>query len=104
MSEPEPQGGEGFAAIPNWLVRDESVSGNAKLVYMCLMARTSRTATAWPSHARIARESGMSVSTVKVALAELKKLGVVSWRPQITESGGRSSNMYSILTQLPPSQ
>jgi hypothetical protein len=87
---------QGWAAIPNWIVRDDSISGNAKLVYICLSSRTDRAGETWPSHALIAKEARLSASTVKVALNELRSLGLVSWKQQQNPAGGLTSNRYFI--------
>jgi len=102
MSEnitPEPEF-QAFAAIPNWMVRDTSISGHAKLVYISLMSRTSRTNASWPSHALIGKEAGIGVTSVKAALNELKLLGLVRWEKRTRDDGGATSNMYFIETTL----
>lgn len=91
---------QGWSAIPNWVVWDESISGRAKLVYMCLNSRASRRGDSFPSHAKMAKESGLSVTTVKLALEELRSLGIVSWEKRSRPDGGQSSNMY-FLTSMP---
>lgn len=40
-----------------------------------------------PSHATLARKSGVSIATVKRALAELKKRGVLAWTRRIARHG-----------------
>lgn len=92
---------DGFAPVPNWIVRDTSISGNAKLVYMCLISRANRNQQTWPSHALIAKEAKVSVSSVKTALVELRELGVVTWSQQRRNDGGLSSNMYRVLIEPP---
>lgn len=99
MSEAE-QEFQAFAAIPNWMVRDTSISGHAKLVYISLISRTSRTNASWPSHALIGAECGIGVTSVKTALNELKTLGLISWEKRTREDGGATSNMYFIQTTL----
>lgn len=99
MTEAE-QEFQAFAAIPNWMVRDTTISGHAKLVYISLMSRTSRTNASWPSHALIGRECGIGVTSVKAALNELKKLELVSWQKRTRDDGGATSNMYFIQTTL----
>lgn len=94
---------QAFAMIPNWMVRDTTISGHAKLVYMALTSRTSRNNASWPSHALIAKECGVSVTTVKNALAELRELGLVTWSKRVRDDGGATSNMYYIRT-TPPEQ
>lgn len=93
---------QAFTTIPNWMMRDQTISGHAKLVYLSLNSRTARHAVSWPSHALIARECGISVTTVKTALNELKALGVVRWEKQIRDDGGASSNRYYLRSSLEP--
>ena len=85
---------EGFAMIPNWVVRDPSMSGNAKLVYIALSGRVGSNGCAWPRHQVLADELGLSVSTVKRALLQLRARGLVSWTPQIRPDNSVSSNSY----------
>ena len=99
MTESE-QEFQAFAAIPNWMVRDTTISGHAKLVYISLMSRTSRTNASWPSHALIGKESGIGVTSVKAALAELRTLGLVRWEKRTRDDGGATSNIYFIETTL----
>lgn len=93
---------QAFTTIPNWMMRDTSISGHAKLVYLSLNSRTARVAASWPSHALIASECGISVTTVKAALNELKALGLVRWEKRIREDGGATSNMYYLRASLDP--
>lgn len=89
--------------LPQWMMRDTSISGHAKLVYLSLNSRTSRTSSSFPSHALIGKECGFSVTTVKAALNELKGLGLVTWEKRVREDGGATSNMYYLRTTLPES-
>lgn len=97
---------EGWTAIPNWIARDPKISTNAKAVYMALSSRLGRDGVVIPKHATIAAEMGMSVSTVRRALHDLRELGVLSWRPQYRPDGSQSSNVYAILAHpfSPPPQ
>lgn len=86
---------QGWSAIPNWIVRDQEISGRAKLVYMCLNSRASERGETFPSHALISKEAGVSVSSVKLALNELKAKGIVHWEKRIDpRDGSQSSNRY----------
>lgn len=67
---------EGYAAIPNWMMRDRNVSRRAVLVYASLSSRAGLGAI-YPSQSTIAEEAGVSERTVRSALAELEELGVV---------------------------
>jgi len=83
---------EGFAAVPNWLLRDESVSGLALAVYTALASHTGPGGI-HPSQATIARESRLSESSVRRALVELEGLGVVE-RVRRKSEVGRATNGY----------
>lgn len=91
----------GYSAVPRKLVYDQSVSGHAKLVYMCLAARINGDHEAWPSHALIGREAGIGVTSVKKGLQELKDLGLVSWERRLMPDGSQTSNRYHVNVQLP---
>lgn len=93
--------GRGFAAVPSWLVEDESISGHAKITYLVLMSHHSEGGDVFPSHARIATLAGISVSSVQRALRELRDLGVVDWEQGDAKHGGRGSNSYLIRTTRP---
>lgn len=86
---------EGFAVVPNWLARDPSISPVAKVVYLVLSSRTNRRGVCWPSQKSIASDSGYSVARVKVAITELRRLGVI----QVVVSKGPTGrrNSYRLL-------
>lgn len=92
---------QAFTTMPQWMMRDTSISGHAKLVYLSLNSRTSRNNNSWPSHALIGRECGIGVTTVKSALNELKALGLVRWEKRTRDDGGATSNMYYLRTTMP---
>lgn len=85
----------GWAAIPNWLLRDGGVSRNAKMLYLHLSSRVDERGISFPSQARLADEMGVSIPTVKRTLRELVKVGVIEVRTVRTETGRR--NHYRLL-------
>lgn len=85
-------GAEGFAAIPNWMIRDESISAYAIAVYGSLASHTGPGGV-HPSQAVIAREARCSKRTVINALDELEALGVVE-RVRRRNAAGRAPNGY----------
>lgn len=91
----------GYSAVPRKIVYDQTISGHAKLVYMCLGARINADYRAWPSHALMAKEAGLGVTSVKKALAELKALGLVDWSKRIMPDGSQTSNIYVVNVQMP---
>lgn len=85
---------EGFAAIPNWMIRDESISLYAVAVYAALASHTGPGGI-HPSWATLAKESRCSRRSVASALNELEGLGVVE-RVRRTSKQGRASTGYTL--------
>lgn len=81
---------EGFAAVPNWMIREKRVPRNAILVYASLSSRAGMGAI-FPSQATIAEESGLSERTVRTMLARLEELGVVERRARRGGEGRANS-------------
>lgn len=98
--QPAPDYG-GYSAVPRKIVYDQTISGHAKLVYMCLGARINSDFRAWPSHALMAKEAGIGVTSVKKALTELKELGLVDWSRRALPDGSQTSNIYVVNVQMP---
>lgn len=67
---------EGFAAVPNWMIRDKTISREAILVYTALSSHTGPGGV-HPSQSTIATEARCSERQVRYGLAELRELGVV---------------------------
>ena len=82
----------GFAAVPNWMIRDSTVSLYAIMVYTAL-ASHSGPGGIHPSQGVLAEEARCSESSVRRALVELEQLGVVE-RVRRKDSKGRASNGY----------
>jgi hypothetical protein len=86
---------EGFAAVPNWVVRDEQVSIYAISTYVAL-ASHSGPGGIHPGQATLAREARCSERKVRDALVELEALGVVE-RVRRKDVRGRATNGYVLL-------
>ena len=84
----------GFAAIPNWMIRDYSVSMYAIAVYGAL-ASHSGPGGIHPSQKVLAQEARCSERQVRYALAELEALGVVE-RVRRKDAKGRAANGYTL--------
>lgn len=84
---------EGFAAIPNWMIRDKEVSRRAVLVYASLASR-SGLGGIFPSQSTIADEAGVSERTARTALAELVELGAIDRVRRTDEKGHRLPDGY----------
>ena len=67
------------------------------IYYMYLKDRTGRKGTCWPAIGTIARDLGLSRSTVKRALKDLEEKGYLKREIRHRENGGFTSNRYTIL-------
>lgn len=81
---------------------DKNLPHRAKAVYMYLKDRANKEGQCWPGIKTIARELGLSVSTVKRALHDLEQRGYLEKTARLRENGGATSNLYTVKqTQLP---
>ena len=74
-----------------------NLSHRAKAVYMYLEDHADSEGKCWPGIRTIAKELGLSQSTVKRALDELYKAELVSKEHRWRENGSLSSNLYRLL-------
>lgn len=75
----------------------DSLPSRAKSVYCCLKDHADRQGQCWPSIATIARETGLSRSTVKRAILDLERAGYLKKEQRWRENGGKSSLLYTLL-------
>ena len=73
------------------------LSHRAKAVYMYLKDRADGQGRCWPAIGTIAAELGLSRSTVKRALADLHRAGLLTKERRWRENGSYTSNLYRIL-------
>ena len=86
---------EGFAAVPNWMIRDRSIPRSAVLVYASLSSRSGMGAI-FPSQATIAEESGVSERTVRTMLGKLEEAGVIERHRRNTKGKKRVTDGYTL--------
>jgi DNA-binding MarR family transcriptional regulator len=79
----------------------EDIPHRAKSVYMYLRDRTNASGTCWPGIKKIATDLHLSRSTVKRALDDLYKSGLIKKEPRYRDNGSNSSNLYTVETVLP---
>lgn len=85
---------EGYAAVPNWLIRDSDLSLYGVAVYAAL-ASHSGPGGIHPGQETLAREARCSVRKVGAALNELEALGVVE-RVRRKNAAGRAPTGYRL--------
>jgi len=69
----------------------------AKLVYVYLHDRMDSEKKAWPGLNTIAKDLSVSRSTVKRAVKDLEKTGLIRKEPHFRENGSATSNRYYLL-------
>ena len=69
----------------------------AKLVYIYLHDRMDSERKAWPGLNTIAKDLSVSRSTVKRAVKDLEKAGLIRKEPHCRENGSATSNRYYLL-------
>ena len=69
----------------------------AVAVYMYLCDRANAEGTSFPSHKTIAKDLGLSVSTVKRALKDLEAAACTEKTARFLPKRGRSSNLYTVV-------
>jgi len=69
----------------------------ARAVYMYLKDHVDADGTCWPAIKTIAAELQLSRSTVKRALGELCREGLIAKERRWRENGSYTSNLYKIL-------
>ena len=74
----------------------EEIPSRAKSVYMYLKDRSNAEGECWPAIKTIARDTSMSASTVKRALADLVQCGLLRKERRFRENRGNTSNRYFI--------
>ena len=80
------------------LYSHEELPPRAKSLYMYLKDRSNRDGECWPAIKSISRDTSMSVSTVKRAIADLVGCGLLRKENRFRENGGTTSSRYFLKT------
>ncbi len=78
------------------IYQDTELSHRAKVVYIYLKDHSNKEGTCWPGIKTIAAGVSLSRSTVKRALDDLVKAGLVEKSSRRRENGGVTSNLYLV--------
>ena len=65
-------------------------------VYTYLYDRANKNGECWPSVNKIAGDIKLSPATVRRAIKDLKKVGLIETKQRYREQGGKSSLLYRI--------
>lgn len=78
-------------------IYQSELSHRARSVYMYLKDRADKDGTCWPGIRTIAAELDLSRSTVKRALDDLCRAGLIVREKRWRENGSLTSNLYRLL-------
>lgn len=79
----------------DFLYRSE-LPHRAVSVYIYLADRANKENQCWPAIPTIARELHLSISTVKRALHDLRKNGLIETEQRYRQKGGKSSLLFTL--------
>lgn len=86
----------GFAAVPNWLLEREDVTGQALLVYLALASFADGEGVAFPSLRVLAARARLARSTTAEVLKGLRELGAIAWEQQRRPDGSLGVSVYRL--------
>lgn len=66
-------------------------------VYRYLLDRANKNGECWPSINKIAGDIKLSPATVRRAVKDLRKVGLIETKQRYREQGGKSSLLYRML-------
>lgn len=87
----------GFQKLPHWFMREHPMDPYERLVYLTLRSHADKNGIAWPSRATLAKESGLSETTVKNRLKDLVDHGLVRVTVRPKKGAKHDPNLYHVL-------
>jgi hypothetical protein len=87
----------GFTQLPNYVLKDKSLSFGARLAYAVLLSYAWQEDSCFPGQMRMAADLGSTERSVRRFLTELKQRGFIAWKQQ----GLNKTNVYYILDYKP---
>lgn len=82
----------GFTQVPNFILRDPTISTNAKTAYALLLSYAWHNDLCFPGQERLAEQMGAHQTTVSRALQELQDVSLI----EIERRGLGKTNFYTI--------
>jgi Helix-turn-helix domain len=82
----------GFTQLPNFILRDPSLSIGAKTTYALFLSYAWHNNLCFPGQDRLARDIGMSIGSVNGFVKELEASGLI----EIQRRGQGKTNVYTI--------
>jgi len=82
----------GFTQVPNFILRDGTISLGAKVAYSMFLHFVWNNDSCFPGQERLAQHMGMSVSRVNEFIKELEGVGLI----EIKRRGQGKTNIYRV--------
>jgi hypothetical protein len=82
----------GFTQVPNFILRDSSLSLGAKVAFSMFLHFAWNNESCFPGQDTLAEHMGMSVSRVNEYIKELEAAGLI----EITRRGQGKTNLYKV--------
>ena len=82
----------GFTQVPNFILRDSTISIGAKTVYALLLSYAWHNDLCFPGQERLATDVGMGIASVNRFIKELEACALI----EITRRGQGKTNFYTI--------
>src|ERR1041384_2908260 len=86
----------GFTQVPNFILKDPSLSVGAKVAYAMFLSYAWQNDHCFPGQEKLAADMGMSRSSVTAFIGELETVGLVS----IQRRGQGKTNIYTVHFQV----
>ena len=86
----DPVSAGGFTQVPNFLLKDPTISANGKVVYSMLLSYAWNNNMVFPGQERMAEDIGTSQPTIARAIKELESHG---WL-EVQRRGQGKTNLY----------
>ena len=96
LATTDPVARGGFTQIPNFILKDPSLSVGAKVAYSMFLSYAWHNDSCFPGQERLAEDMGMSRSRVTEFISELEKAGLVT----IHRRGQGKTNLYTVHFQV----
>jgi hypothetical protein len=94
----DPVARSGFTQVPNFILRDPSLSLGAKVTYAMFLSYAWQNDFCFPGQETLAKDMGMSRSRVTEFIGQLEKAGLVS----IERRGLGKTNIYTLHFPVKP--
>jgi hypothetical protein len=92
LNSADPIALHGFTQLPNFILRDPTLSIGAKTTYALFLSYAWHNNLCFPGQDRLAKDIGMSIGSVNAFIKELEAAELI----EITRRGQGKTNLYTV--------